>query len=126
VAQTFRHLDAAVVRFAAAELLALLTEDAGRASRFLARELGGLAATDPATWELRRTVRVYLDSHSPQTAACRLFVARNTVNYRLRRDEQLRGRPLTERQLELGVALMLAEAIQPDRDPGQTGTVAGL
>jgi hypothetical protein len=130
VAQTFRHVDAAVVRFAAVELLALVTEDADRARRFLARELGGLAATDPATRELRRTVRAYLDSHSAQTAAGRLFVARNTVNYRLRRAEQLRGRPLTERQLELGVALILADATQgratPDRPHGQTGTVAGL
>jgi hypothetical protein len=110
VAQTFRHVDAAVVRFPAVELLALVTEDAARARRFLARELGGLAGADPATRELRRTVRVYLDSHSAQTAAGRLFVARNTVNYRLRRAEQLRGRPLTERQLELGVALLLAES----------------
>lgn len=117
VAQTFRHVDAAVVHFAAVELLALLTEDAARAGRFLARELGGLAATDPGTQELRRTVRAYLDSHSAQTAAGRLFVARNTVNYRLRRAEQLRGRPLTERQLELGVALMLAEATQETRHP---------
>jgi hypothetical protein len=113
VAQTFRRLDAAVVRFAAVELLALVTGDADAARRFLARELGGLAAADPATRELRRTVRAYLDSHSAQAAAGRLFVARNTVNYRLRRAEALRGRPLTERQLELGVALMLADAIRP-------------
>ena len=117
VTQAFRHIDAAVVRFAAVELLALVTDDPGRARRFLTRELGGLAASDPGTRELRRTVRVYLDSHSAQTAAGRLFVARNTVNYRLRRAEQLRGRPLTERQLELGVALLLAEAIHAASHP---------
>src|SRR6201999_873068 len=77
VAQTFRHVDAAVVRFAAVELLALVNEDAGRASRFVARELGGLAAGDAATRELRRTVRVYLDPHGRQTAPARRFWGRN-------------------------------------------------
>ena len=49
----------------------------------------------------------YLDS-GMDGAAARLAIHRNTVRYRLRQAEDLRGRPVTERRRELELALLCA------------------
>ena len=95
--------------FPSVSLLATLSQDSSRVGRFVARELGELAADDPNTRELRRTLRAYLETHNAQATASQLVVARNTVAYRLRRAEELRGMRTDERQLELWVALLLVE-----------------
>ena len=100
-----------VVPFAAVSLLAALSEDSSRLRRFVSDELGELAADDPNTRELRRTLRVYLETRNAKATATQLVVARNTVAYRLQRAEQLRGRGLEERLLELWVALILVDAM---------------
>lgn len=100
-----------VVPFPAISLLATLSEDASRLRRFVADELGELAADDANTRELRRTLRVYLETRNAKATAAQLVVARNTVAYRLQRAEQLRGRGPDERLLELWVALLLVEAM---------------
>ncbi|MFI9386679.1 PucR family transcriptional regulator [Kutzneria sp. NPDC052558] len=100
-----------VVPFAAVSLLAALSEDGSRLRRFVSDELGELAADDANTRELRRTLRVYLETRNAKATAAQLVVARNTVTYRLQRAEQLRGRGPDERLLELWVALVLAEAM---------------
>ncbi|WP_430645547.1 PucR family transcriptional regulator [Agromyces sp. GXS1127] len=93
------------------DLISLLLADRDRAIRFARAELGPLAATDPTAADLRRTVAAYLDlGGSPQAAAQRLSVSRNTVTYRVRRAEELLGQPLTERRQHLQAALaILAE-----------------
>jgi sugar diacid utilization regulator len=111
VALAMPGLAGTVVPFSSVSLLATLSQDTTRLRRFMARELGELAADDPNTRELRRTLRAYLKTRNAKEAASQLVVARNTVAYRLRRAEELRGMRTDERQLELWVALMLIDAM---------------
>jgi PucR C-terminal helix-turn-helix domain/GGDEF-like domain len=90
-------------------LEALLLDDVEAASRFVARELGPLAAPDEATIRLATTLAVFLEEGASFVgAARRLGVHTNTVTYRVHRAEELRGRPVTDRQLELRLALRLS------------------
>jgi hypothetical protein len=90
-------------------LEALLIDDVEAASRFVARELGPLAASDEATVRLATTLAVFLEEGASFVgAARRLGVHANTVTYRVHRAEELRGRPVTDRQLELRLALRLS------------------
>jgi hypothetical protein len=90
----------------------LLAEDTEAARRFAARELGPLAAADDATARLASTVAIFLEEGASFVrAGRRLGIHANTVAYRVRRAETLLGRPLTERQLELRVALRLARLL---------------
>ena len=111
VALAMPGLAGAVVPFSSVSLLATLSQDSSRVRRFMARELGELAADDPNTRELRRTLRTYLETRNAKAAASQLVVARNTVFYRLRRAEELRGMRIDERQLELWVALLLIDVM---------------
>lgn len=111
VALAMPGLAGTVVPFSSVSLLATLSQDSSRVRRFVARELGDLAADDPNTRELRRTVRTYLETRNAQATASLLVIARNTVSYRLRRAEELRGIPTVERQLELWVALVLVDVM---------------
>jgi hypothetical protein len=93
-------------------LEALLTEDPDAARRFAARELGPLAARDTATIRFASTVAVFLEEGSSFVrSGRRLGIHANTVAYRVRRAESLLGRPVTERQLELRVALRLSRLL---------------
>jgi hypothetical protein len=104
----------AVATYPDLALEALLAEDPEAARRFAARELGPLAAPDDATVRLAATVAVFLEEGSSFVGAGRrLGIHANTVAYRVRRAESLLGRPVTERQLELRVALRLAALLGP-------------
>ena len=95
-------------------LEALMVDDAEAAQRFSERELGPLAARDDSTLRLAATLAVFLEEGASFVrAARRLGVHTNTVTYRVRRAEELLGHPITERQLELRVALRLARLV-PD------------
>lgn len=98
-------------------LVSLLTGDPDSASWFIARELGELAAADHKTADIRETVRVYLGTGGSLVAAARrLQVARNTIVYRLKRAEELRGRPVRDRVAELHAALELLHVLgNPDQ-----------
>jgi DNA-binding PucR family transcriptional regulator len=97
-----------LVRYRDLGAAALLASDPRRARRFSARELGALAASDPATSRLRATVGVLLQENGNQAStARRLGVHVNTVAYRLRRAEELLGRSLTDRRFDLEAALLL-------------------
>jgi PucR C-terminal helix-turn-helix domain/GGDEF-like domain len=94
-------------------LEALLVDDPEAARRFAARELGPLAAADDATIRLASTLAIFFEEGASFVrAARRLGVHANTVAYRVRRAESLLGRPVTERQLELRVALRLARLLE--------------
>jgi hypothetical protein len=104
--------DGVVATYPDLALEALLTEDPAAARRFVDSELGPLAAGDEATARLASTVAVFLaEGSSFARAGRRLGIHANTVAYRLQRAESLLGRPVTERQLELRVALRLARLL---------------
>jgi hypothetical protein len=91
------------------ELLVLLGDDIGVAADFVARELGALARNDKPTAVLRETLLGYLElDRSVATTAERLYVAKNTVVYRVKKAEQLLGRSVREDRLRLHTALFLA------------------
>jgi DNA-binding PucR family transcriptional regulator len=61
---------------------------------------------------LRETAYVFIEAGSnARLAADRLFAHKNTVLYRLRRAETMRGRPLDQRHFELEVALRLVRTL---------------
>ena len=101
-----------LVDYRAVELVALMSADLPRARHFARRELGALAATGGNAGELRETLRCYLNERrSLSSAAAHLHVARNTVAYRVKRAEELLGRNISERQIELQVALELTHVL---------------
>ena len=88
---------------------ALITGDLDEARRFVAHELGGLLEDSDSHRRLAATVEVFLHEESSFVrAARRLGIHENTVAYRIRRAEELLGRKVSERQLELRAALRLA------------------
>ncbi|WP_183338106.1 helix-turn-helix domain-containing protein [Conexibacter arvalis] len=103
---------AKVFRYDELELVSLVAEEHGRMRRFVARTLGGLAEDDPAAARLRETLTVYFaHGANARSAAERLNVHKNTVLYRIRSAEDLLGRSIDERRLELELALKIAQAL---------------
>jgi DNA-binding PucR family transcriptional regulator len=97
------------IRFSDVALEVMLTHSREEARRFVAQQLGDLAAEDKSVARLRDTLTVFLEENgSFQSAAARLGVHKNTVAYRIRRAEELLGYGVRERQLELQTALRLA------------------
>lgn len=89
--------------------VALLSTDLPAARAFVQRELGPLAELDDAMETLRTTLRLYFETERGLAAvAGRLHIARGTVTYRVRRAEQLLGRPVGDRRFPLTAALELA------------------
>ncbi|RZT84219.1 DNA-binding PucR family transcriptional regulator [Pseudonocardia sediminis] len=87
--------------------LALLAADPGSAAPWVQSALGGLADDDEAAARLRETLWVYL-SHggSLAAAATELHLHKNTIVYRIRKAEQMRGRPLSDARIDVEVALL--------------------
>lgn len=104
----------AVTCYASVELVSLLLEDVERARRFMTSRLGPLAADDKQAARLRKTVLAYLRcNRASGQVAKQLFVHQNTVNYRIRRAEELLGQPVSHNQDELLCALTLATILGP-------------
>jgi hypothetical protein len=109
VARLWRGRARCCTLFADIALDALATHDVDEAQRFVERELGPLASDDDAARRMSATLRVFLEEGSSYVrAARRLGVHQNTVLYRVHRAEELLGRRVAERELELRVALRLA------------------
>ncbi|GAA1457800.1 PucR family transcriptional regulator [Nocardiopsis exhalans] len=88
-----------------AQLVALLSQDVGRADEFVADTLGELACADPV---LHLTLRTYLDQQcNAARVAERLYTHRNTVVRRLARCDELLPRPLAHDPVSVGAALHL-------------------
>ena len=101
-----------LVSYNSVELASLLSHDLEMAHLFVARELGPLAEDTLSAKELRDTLSVYLSSERSLVRAGELLhIARNTVAYRVKKIENLTGRDLRERTLELSCALRLAETL---------------
>ena len=102
-----------ISRYARVALTAIATADLEQARIFVARELQGLAGTDDLTARLTATLRTYLDEHSSRSrTARRLGIHENTVAYRIKQAEEILGRGVDQRTLELRVALALANLVR--------------
>jgi sugar diacid utilization regulator len=97
----------AVLTFREVQLDALMLSDPQARRRFLHAELGPLADNTRDSAKLRATLDAWLASGSNVSAAAMLSLHEHTVRSHLRRAEQLLGRPLGERRLELQMALRL-------------------
>lgn len=94
-------------------LFSLLTRDVAAARRFYVEQLGALAEADATTRRLRTTLQVFLEEGQSATATSRrLGVHQNTVKYRVRRCEELLGRPVGREARELAAALLLVDALR--------------
>ncbi len=115
IAELARRPPGTVTRYARIALTAIATADFDQARTFVHRELRGLTDDDDLTTRLTATLRTYLDEHSSRSrTAKRLGIHENTVSYRIRQAEELLGRSVDQRTLELRVALALAHLL---RDP---------
>lgn len=87
--------------------LALLTVGPGSAAPWVQAALGGLADDDEPAARLRETLWVYLaHGGSLAAAAAELHLHKNTIQYRIRKAEQMRGRPLQDGRIDVEVALL--------------------
>jgi hypothetical protein len=103
---------ATVTGYPRVELVSLLASDLPRARRFVMAQLGPLASRAEPAARLRETVLAFLVAGGSGTRVAReLFVHQNTVSYRVKRAEELLGRRVTERPVELTCALTLAAAL---------------
>lgn len=111
-----------VTTAAEAGLVALLRADPVALRDWVRAVLGDLATDDEAHARLRETARVYLAHQGSHTAAAaELLLHRNTVQYRVRRAEAARGRPLSERRLDVEVALQVCRLLGSVVLTAQTG-----
>ena len=117
----------ALTSYANVELVSLLAGDLVRARAFVARQLGPLASTTEPAQRLRETVLAFLTSGGSATRVGRdLYVHQNTVAYRVKRAEEMLGRKVSERPIELTCALTLTAVLgsavlaadDGDIDPG--------
>jgi DNA-binding PucR family transcriptional regulator len=96
-----------VTTFREAGLASFLNADIAAAKFWVEDVLGRLAADDDASARLRETSRVFLETNGSFTeTAARLHLHKNTVLYRVRKAEELRGRPLSEDRIAVEVALL--------------------
>jgi DNA-binding PucR family transcriptional regulator len=87
--------------------IALMCADVDSLRAWVAETLGPLAVTSERNDGLRETARVFLQSGGSFTAtADQLFLHRNTVQYRIRQAEELRGRPFADGRLDVELALL--------------------
>ena len=102
-----------VTRYVRVGLAAIATGDLDQARTFVQRELRSLAADDDVSSRLTATLRTYLDEQSSRSrTAKRLGIHENTVSYRIRQAEDILGRGVDQRTLELRVALALANLVR--------------
>jgi DNA-binding PucR family transcriptional regulator len=96
-----------VTESAQAGLVALMCADLDAVRAWVYHALGGLAVADENNARMRETVRVFLSAGGSYTvAAQQLTLHKNTVQYRIRKAEEMRGRPLTDGRLDVEVALL--------------------
>jgi DNA-binding PucR family transcriptional regulator len=89
--------------FTDVELIALITQDPGRADEFIKHTLGEFELADS---ELQATVLAFVNEQcNASRAAARLFTHRNTLLRRLDRAEKLLPAPLGQNSVRVAVAL---------------------
>ncbi|MGV9679016.1 PucR family transcriptional regulator [Nocardia sp. NPDC003482] len=109
VAERARGEIGRVLHYPEVEVAYLAGTDEAAMRALIVRELGPLAAPDANSARLRETLHAYLRCRrSPDAAAKRLGVHKNTVRYRMQRIEELLGHPIEHRGLWLEIALECA------------------
>jgi DNA-binding PucR family transcriptional regulator len=87
--------------------IAMLCADLESTRDWVHETLGDLAIDSTRNEGLRDTARVFLQTGGSYTATAeRLFLHRNTAQYRVRRAEEVRGRPLRDGRLDVELALL--------------------
>jgi DNA-binding PucR family transcriptional regulator len=105
---------APMTSYAEIALVDTMSGDLDLARAFVATELGALAVKGHREEEERRALLAVLDAQGGLTAAAEeLGVHRNTVLQRMRRAEERRGRPASDRVAELHAALRLVHVLGP-------------
>ena len=126
IARLAGRREGSITRYNDIALRALATANIEHAHRFVERELGRLASRDDTTRRLAATVRTYLDENGSRgRTAKRLHIHENTVAYRLRQAEELLGRSVEKRTLELRVALALADLVDDTSDANHCAPAGG-
>ena len=105
---------APMTSYAEIALVDAMSGDLDLARAFVATELGVLAVKGRREEEERQALLAVLDAQGGLAAAAEeLGVHRNTVLQRMRRAEERRGRPATDRVAELHAALRLVHVLGP-------------
>ena len=87
--------------------IAMLCADLDSARAWIHETLGELAVDSSRNEGLRETARVFLQTGGSYTATAeQMFLHRNTAQYRVRKAEEVRGRPLRDRRLDVELALL--------------------
>jgi DNA-binding PucR family transcriptional regulator len=103
-----------VTTYAAVSGLGFLCQDLDRAREWVGETLGGLVVDDEPHARLRESVEAFLDTGGSLTAAAeRLGCHKNTVQYRIRRAEEVLGRSVRERRVDLELALQACRWLGP-------------
>ena len=108
----------------------MLCTDLDSARAWIHETLGELAVDSSRNEGLRETARVFLQTGSSYTATAeQMFLHRNTAQYRIRKAEEVRGRPLRDGRLDVELALlachwMKAAVLRAPPDPSRRAFVA--
>jgi DNA-binding PucR family transcriptional regulator len=112
VAELGEHPDRQVHQHAPVALAGLLAGRRDVVRVWVRRTLGELAADDESMLRLRETLRTFFATNgSYNDAAARMHVHKNTVLYRVRKAEEILGRPVTEQRLAIEVALEVCDRL---------------
>ena len=88
--------------------VALMVSDIDSAHAWVVDTLGPLATHDAQHERLRETLRVFLAAGRSYTAAAAtLTMHKNSVQYRVRKAEELLGRDITDNRMDVELALTL-------------------
>ncbi|MCR6481996.1 helix-turn-helix domain-containing protein [Amycolatopsis sp. OK19-0408] len=105
------HCDRALT-FRDVGTVALMTSDLNAAKLWVASTLGPLSADDENCGRLRDTLRVFLATGGSYTAAAaELTMHKNSVQYRVRKAQELLPRELAEGRLDIELALNLCQRL---------------
>jgi DNA-binding PucR family transcriptional regulator len=89
---------------------ALMVDDLVRTRDWVHHTLGPLASSTTGDAKLRETLRIFLREGSSHTAAAEhLVLHRNTVAYRVNKAVERRGKPITDDQIEVEMALLACD-----------------
>jgi DNA-binding PucR family transcriptional regulator len=103
---------ARVTESAQVGVVALMCADLDAVRAWVHHVLGTLAIDNEGNARMRETVRAFLAAGGSYTAAAQqLMLHKNTVQYRIRKAEEARGRPLTDGRLDVEVALLAAHLL---------------
>lgn len=101
-----------VLTFRDVGAVALMAADLDAARQWVADTLGSLAVDDEQHERLRDTLRVFLAAGGSYTAAAaQLMMHKNSVQYRVRKAEEMLGRPVADNRLDVELALKLCHRL---------------